>query len=122
MSKRYQIWDKTSKVITPIGEVLTPEEWITRYPMAGLEGIKIVLAGGVINGAICMEFSTMVDNYINAGCDFSGCVEDQDYLDAMEAFEDAQKVAAASTISTQERIASALEAQVMLSLPDEEDV
>ena len=122
MSKRYQIWDKTSNVITPVGEVLSPEEWIARYPMAAIDGIKLVLAGGIINGAVCMEFSTMVDNYTSAGCDFSSCVEDQDYLDTIEAFENAQNAAAASIISTEERIASALEAQVMLSLPDEEEV
>lgn len=122
MSKRYQVWDKTSRVITPIGEVLSPEEWIARYPMAAVDGIKLVIAGGIINGAVCMEFSTMVDNYTSAGCDFSECVEDQDYLDAIEVFEDARSAAAASVISTDERIASALEAQVMLSLPDEEEV
>lgn len=117
--KKYQIWDKTSNVITPIGEVLTPEQWIERYPMASLPNIKLVIGGGVINGSVCMEFTGMVDSYAKMGCDFSGCSTDQDYLDAIEAFEDEQNQPV-EIITAEERIAAALEAQVMMSLPDEE--
>ena len=47
------------------------------------------------------------------GCDFSNCITDQDYLDAIEAFEDvkeAEAKAAASAPSAAERQAAALEA------------
>lgn len=122
-NKRYQIWDEVSTVITPSGEVFSAEEWMTRYPMAMLPEIKLVIAGGTINGAFCGEFSSMVDMYEKNGCDFSNCVEDQDYLDAIEAFEDWMNTPVESTEpSAEERIAAALEAQVMLSLPDEEIV
>ena len=84
---KYQIWDKKSNIITPIGEVLTPEQWVTRYPMTGVEGIKTVIGGGVVNGTVCMEFTGFVDNYKRAGCDFTGCETDQDILNAIEAFE-----------------------------------
>lgn len=43
MTKRYVIWDRTSSVITPIGEVLTPEQWIARRPIAGV--VATVVAG-----------------------------------------------------------------------------
>ena len=115
---RYQIWDKTSSVITPIGEVLTPEQWIERYPVAS--AIKTVCAGGELNGAFFGIFSSMVDMYEKAGCDFSACETDQDYLDAIEAFEDAMN-APSTEPTTDERIAAALEYQVMSSLPDEEE-
>lgn len=125
---RYQIWDKKSNIITPIGEVLTPEQWVKRYPMAGVDGIKTIISGGVINGAVLMEFTGTVENFAKRGCDFSACETDQDYLDAIEAFEDNQNAAittsaaAAAAIPTaDERIAAALEAQVMMSLPDEEE-
>ena len=118
---KYQIWDKKSKVITPIGEVLTPEEWINRYPMAALDEIDLVIAGGTINGAFCTEYTTMIDTYTKAGCDFSECVEKQDFLDAIEAFEEVMNTTDTTVVSTDERIASALEAQVMLSLDDVED-
>lgn len=120
-NKRYQIWDEVSTVITPSGEVFSAEEWMARYPMARLPEIKLVIAGGTINGAFCGEFSSMVDMYEKSGCDFSNCVEDQDYLDAIEAFEDYMNTPVESTEpTTDERIAAALEAQVMLAMPDEE--
>ena len=53
---RYAIWDKVSPVITPIGEVLSPEQWIARYPVAGVESIKVVCAGGEINGQMAHLF------------------------------------------------------------------
>ena len=43
---RYSIWNKTDPIITPIGEVLTPEQWIERYPVAGLNTITVVCAAG----------------------------------------------------------------------------
>ena len=120
-NKRYQIWDEVSTVITPSGEVFSAEEWMVRYPMARLPEIKLVIAGGTINGAFCGEFSSMVDMYEKSGCDFTGCVEDQDYLDAIEAFEDEMNKPVESTEpTTEERIAAALEAQVMLAMPDED--
>lgn len=117
---RYQIWNKTDNIITPIGEVFSPQEWISKYPMANIPGIKLVIGGGVTNGSVCMEYTSMVESYGKYGVDFSSCVTDQDYLDAIEAFEDMPP--ASDTVSTEERIAAALEAQVMMSLPDEEVV
>lgn len=111
---RYQIWDKKSNVITPRGEVLTAEQWIERFPMAGVEGIKIVIGGGVINGSVCMEFTGMVESYRKMGCDFSECVEDQDYLNVIEAHEDTQNSASQAAISDQTRIADALEDMVVM--------
>ena len=87
---RYKIYDNSSDVITPVGEVLTAEQWLDRYPWG------------------CRR----------AGCDFSGCTTDEDHLAAMEAFEDAPP--ADTGISDQTRIADALEDMVALSLPDAE--
>lgn len=114
---KYQIWDKVSPVYTPIGEMLTPEQWIERYPVAS--ALKTVCAGGELNGAFFGIFSSMVDMYRKAGCDFSECVEDQDYLDAIEAFEDEMNKPSTEP-TAEERIAAAMEYQVMASLPDEE--
>lgn len=116
MAKRYVVWDKTSNVITPIGEVLTPAQWIERYPSANV--LKTVVAGGEINGAYFGIFSQMIDLYIARGCDFTECVSDQDYLDAIESFEDAMNNI--MLISDQTRIADALEDLVVLQMPDVE--
>ena len=116
---RYAIWDKESAVITPIGEVLTAEQWIERYPMAGVETIKVVCAGDEINGAFFGTLGQMVAMYEKAGCDFSACESDRDILDAIEVFEDVMNTPSDEP-TTDERIAAALEYQVMASLPDEE--
>ena len=118
---RYAIWDKVTPIITPIGEVLTAEQWIARYPVAGLETIKPVCAGGEISGAFFGTLGQMKENYAKMGCDFSTCESDQDVLDAIEAFEDYLNTPVESDEpTTDERIAAALEAQVMMSLPDED--
>lgn len=113
-NKRYVIWDEVSQVITPIGEVLTAEQWMDRYPMARLDGLQLVVAGGQINGAFCGVYSEMVDMYERQGCDFTGCETQQDHLDAIEAFEDARNTPT-NEPSAEERIAAALEYQNLMA-------
>ena len=125
--KKYAIWNKHDPIITPIGEVLTAEQWIQRYPVAGIDSITILCAAGEINGAFFGTLGQMVDMYTKQGCDFIDCITDEEKLEAIEAFDDAKEAAAkaaaeeaANAISTDERIAAALEAQVLMSMPDEE--
>ena len=118
---RYAIWNKKDTILTPIGEVLTAQQWIERYPIAGVESITVVCAGGEINGAYFGTLGQMVEMYANAGCDFSNCKTAEDKLNAIEAFEDASN-AISDEPSAEERIAAALEYQVMASLPDDEDI
>lgn len=125
--KKYAIWNKVDPIITPIGEVLTAEQWIQRYPVAGVPSITVICAAGEINGAFFGTLGQMVDLYEKQGCDFSACETPEDKLAAIEAFEDAKEAeakaaaeAAKNEISTDERIAAALEAQVLMSMPDEE--
>ena len=125
--KRYVIWNKQDPIITPIGEILTAEQWIKRYPIAGLDHITVLCAAGEINGAFFGTLGQMVDIYTKQGCDFIDCITDEEKLEAIEAFDDAKEAAAkaaaeeaANSISTDERIAAALEAQVLMSMPDEE--
>lgn len=109
MSKRYAIWDKSSPVITPIGEVFTAEQWIARYPVAGLESITVVCAAGEINGGFFGTLGQMKQMYENQGADFSQCETNQDVLDVIEAFEDAANARSYSP-TPEERQAAALEA------------
>lgn len=117
---RYAIWNKEDDVFTPSGEMFTAQQWKEKYPIAEIESVKIVCGGGVLNGAFFGILSEMVDMYANAGCDFSACVTDQDYLDAIESFENERNTPSTEP-STDERIAAALEYQVMASLPDAEE-
>lgn len=107
--KRYAIWDKVSPVITPIGEVLSPAQWIDRYPVAGIDSITVVCGAGEINGSFFGTLGQMVQMYEAQGADFSECATDVEMLAVIEAFEDAMN--APSTDPTpEERQAAALEA------------
>ena len=136
--KRFAIWDKQSPVITPIGEVLTAEEWMVRYPMARLDSVTVICAAGEINGGLFDTLGQMVMRYENDGCDFTGCETPEEKLAAIEAFEDeramkAQKAQKAAheaemvkamneelTAASLASIAASMEYQNMMTLPDEE--
>ena len=114
---RYKIYDNKSDVITPVGEKLTAEQWLDRYQWGRYT--KMIVGGGIINGSVALVFDDEVERYRKAGCDFSACTTDEDYLAAIEAFEDNPPMADAG-VSDQTRIADALEDMVALSLPDAE--
>ena len=107
--KRYAIWNKVDPIITPIGEVLTAEQWIERYPVAGVPSIKVVCATGEINGAFFGTLGQMVQMYEAQGADFSECETNEDKLAVIEAFEDAMNAPSAEP-TPEERQAQALEA------------
>ena len=117
--KRYAIWDKQSPILTPIGEVLTAEKWIDRYPIAGIQTITVVCSAGEINGGFFGTLGQMKQMCEAQGADFSACTTNEEILEAIEAFEDAMN-APSNEPTAEERIAAALEYQVMASLPDEE--
>ena len=120
MAKRYAIWDKQTTIITPIYEVLTPEQWIARYPVAAIPSITVVCGAGEVNGSFFGTLGQMVQMYEGMGADFSACTTDEEKLEVIEAFEDMRNTPSGEA-SAEERIAAALEYQVMASLPDEEE-
>lgn len=117
--KRYAIWNKQDVILTPIGEVMTAEQWIERYPIAGVPTITVVCGAGEINGAFFGTLGQMVQMYENMGCDFSACTTDEEKLEAIEAFED-EKNAPSTEPTAEERIAAALEYQNVASMEDVE--
>lgn len=115
MLKRYAIWDKQTDIITPIFEVLTPQQWIERYTVAGIKGITVVCSAGEINGGFFGTLGQMVQMYEQAGCNFSNCTTDIEKLEAIEAFEDEQRKTSMNTVSPEERIAAAMEYQNLMT-------
>ena len=109
MTKRYAIWNKEDMIITPVGEVLSAEEWIARYPVAAVPTITVVCAAGEINGGFFGTLGQMVQMYEAQGCDFSECKTDEEKLEAIEAFEDEMNKPSTAP-SAEERQAAALEA------------
>ena len=132
---RYAIWNKKDLILTPVGEVITPEKWIERYPIAGVESITVVCAGGEINGAFFGTLGSMVERYEKEGCDFSGCNTAEEMIAAMETFDDTReaeareraRIAAENEAANAElnaaslaSIAASMEYQNMLTLEDTE--
>ena len=116
--KRYAIWDKQSNIITPSGAVFTAEQWKQKFPASALESITVVCAAGEINGALFSTLGQMKQTYALKGCDFSACTSNQEVLQAIEDFEDAEQAAAveaAAEPTAEERIAAALEYQNLMS-------
>lgn len=116
MLKRYAIWDKQTPVITPVGEVLQPSEWIARYPVAGLDSITVVCSAGEINGGFFGTLGQMVHTCEVQGADFSEAVTDVQKLEVIEAFEDAKNTPSDES-TPEERIAAALEYSNLLNAP-----
>lgn len=135
MNKKYAIWNKVDPVITPIGEVLSAEQWIARYPVAGVPSITAIVAAGEINGAFFGTLGQMVQMFEKEGADFSACTTAEEKLAVIEAFEDAREAeekAAAEKRAADEAanaelnaaslasIAAQLEFQNMMTLDDVE--
>ena len=131
MSK-YAIWNKKDPILTPIGAVFTADEWIAKYPVAALDSITVVCAGGEINGAFFGTLGQMVESYTKDGCDFSACVTADDKLAAMELFDDvrnaealeraqAEAMNAEMTATSLASIAASMEYQNMLTFDDVEE-
>ena len=132
---RYAIWDKKTPVIVPTGNIFTPEQWIERYPVAGLESVTVICADGEINGGLFDTLGSMVQRFTAEGCDFSACTTDAEKLATIEAFEDARTIEARAraeekaqteavnnelTAMSLASIAASMEYQNMMTLPDEE--
>lgn len=132
---RYAIWNKQDPILTPVGEVFTPEQWIKRWPIAGLDSITVICAAGEINGGFFGTLGQMVDMYTKQGCDFSACTTAEEKLAAIEAFEDAREAEAAVkaqeeahitavneelTATSLASIAASMEYQNMMTLEDVE--
>ena len=118
MLKRYAIWDKTSPIITPIGEVLTADQWIARYPVAAVPAVTVVCSAGEVNGGFFGTLGGLVQMYEAQGADFSEAVTDTEKLEVIEAFEDEMNNPGDPTESTpEERIAAALELANVMNMP-----
>ena len=120
MSK-YSIWDKTSDIYT-LGRDKngkshwTAQEYITAFaPWAANPNVKVIVGSGAINGTVFMEYGATVEFYKKQGAAITDGMTDAEVLAAIETFEDNPNSSGEST--TEERIAAALEAQVLLAMP-----
>lgn len=117
MLKRYAIWNKHDDVITPSGAVFTAEQWKAKYPVARLDKIVVVCSQGEINGGFFGTLGQMVQMYQDV-IDFSKAKTNEQKLELIEQYEDEMNKPPVDNgeSTAQERIASALETQVLLAM------
>ena len=117
MSKRYQLWNGSSSIVTPSNEVFTPQEWLVKYPwFINAEETPMVISSGFYSGGFCMPLMALIHVLESAGAEFSNELDTQEILDEIEAWEDAKNAEAANAISPEERMAAALEYQNLLAM------
>lgn len=112
---KYKIWNKQDNLITPIGEVLTPQQVFERYPAAAVNGIKYIICDTPINMAVFMEFEATKEHYKRLGVPITDTMTDQEVLDAISYWEENPP---APEPTAEERVAAALEFQNLMLLPD----
>lgn len=117
---RYKIWNKTDDIYTPSGQKFTASQWMSRYTWAAIPGVKMLITDGVINGGVAIELGQCVAALNERGAQIAiDGLTDDEICAAIESAEDALN-APDNTPSTDERIAAALEAQNLMSMPDVE--
>lgn len=132
MLKRYSIWDKQTPVQVPTGAIFTPEQWIEKYPIAGVPTIYAVIGApieeGLANGCFFGTLGQMVKMAENEGADFSNAKTPEEKLEVFEAWEDARNQPDPDYISNEElsatalaSIAASMEFQNMMMLDDVEE-
>ncbi len=114
---RYKIWDRETDLVTPVGEVLTPEQVFARYPAAGLPNMKYIICDAPISMAVFMEFEATKEHYKHLGVPITDDMTDQEVLDAISYWEENPPE---PEPTAEERIAAMLEFQSMMMLPDNE--
>lgn len=115
---RYQIWNKTDSIITPSGREFSATEWANRYNWVKHPGAKMIITTGIINGGVAMEFESTKENYKRMGAVIDDTMTDEEVLQAIQDFEDSPPIT--DSISAEERIAAALEAQNLIAEPETE--
>lgn len=113
---KYKIWNKQDPLVTPIGEVLTPEQVIQKYPAAGLPDMKYIICDAPISMGVFMEFEATKEHYKRLGVPITDDMTDQEVLDAISYWEENPP---APEPSPEERMAAALEFQAMITIPVE---
>ena len=103
---KYKIWNKQETLVTPIGEVLTAEQVMAKYPMSALPNFKFIICDAPITLGVFMEFEQTKQMYKGMGVPITDTMTDQEVLDAITYFEEHP---AEPEPTSDERIAAAME-------------
>lgn len=103
---KYKIWNKTDTLITPIGEVLTAEQVIAKYPAANVSGIDFIICDAPISLGVFMEYVQTKEIYKQQGVLITDLMTKQEVLNAISYHEENP---APPEPTADERIAAAME-------------
>lgn len=130
---KYKIWNKEETLVTPIGEVLTKEQVFERYPMAQLPMMDFIICDSHIQLGVFMEYTQSKETYkpmilnmakeptmtevelLELEQDYASLTQSE-FLELMSFYEENPTQQEATA---EERIASALEFQNLLSMPEQ---
>ena len=129
---KYKIWNKTDRLFTPSGDSFSAEEVLAKYKLA--QSFDHIIVDAPINMGVFMEFTQTKEVYQPRIIDMASTLETtelekeemiaeykalstQEVLDLISYMEENPPVQEATA---EERIASALEFQNLLALPDVE--
>lgn len=110
---KYKIWDRQETLITPVGEVLTAEQVIERYPASALPNMKFIICDAPISLGVFMEFEQTKQMYKQMGVPITDDMTDHEVLNAISYFEENPPI---PEPTAEERIAAAMEFQNLLSM------
>ena len=103
---KYKIWNKQDTLITPIGEVLTKDDVIAKYPASAIDGIDYIICDSPISLGVFMEFTQTKANYKSMGVPTIDTMTKQEVLDAISYFEEHPPT---PEPTAEERIAASME-------------
>lgn len=123
---RYKVWDKVSDIYTPGRDKETgrsrwsAQEYINKFiPWAASPEAIVIVESGPINGATVWEYYKAKEHFRRLGANITDDMTVEQVLAAIEEFEVNPPNSGEST--AEERIAAALEAQVLLAMPTVND-
>ena len=116
---KYVFWDKQTDIYTlgkdkDTGKMCwTAQEYIDeKAPWAANPNVKVIVAGGAINGLLFMEYEATKEFYLNQGMEIPEGTSDEEVLSLMEAWDNRVIV---PEPDANERIAAALEYQNLIN-------
>jgi hypothetical protein len=112
----YKIWDREETLYAPDGSEWTKEKILDQYKWMRNPNNKAVITSGVITLGVFMDYESFKQSYKKLGV-VTDDMTDEEMLEAVSLHDDKQ-VNYNPGPSVEERTAAALEALVMLQLPD----
>lgn len=113
---KYKIWNGTDSLVTPTMSILTKEEINKKYPASSMEGFKFIICDSPVSMGVFMEYETTKNTYIKMGANITEASTPEEVLSAMSAFDDKPSE---EEVSSESRIAAALEFQNILALENQ---